>query len=258
MTDFSAKLSAYLDNELSSADVLAVEARLRSDPAAQAELDALIAAEVAIGDQFDAMLTDPVPLALARRIGALPLPATTPAPAWSTLGLLAASLALLMVGGAAGYAVKGMVGPATVVAQRGWLADIADYHAVYASQTRHLAEVPATEADHIETWLAASVGTDFTIPDLADLGLTFQGGRLLVAGGKPVAQLTYTTADGTVIALCFQRAAATAAPSQGFATRTINDLDMVTWTADGTSYVVIGPQQQPDLDAIATAAAAVI
>jgi anti-sigma factor RsiW len=257
MTDFSATLSAYLDGELDPSAALAVQARLGSDPAAQAELDRLLAAEAQIAAQFDDMLNDPVPLTLARQIKSLPLPQPEPQRSQPVRGLIAASLALFLAGGTAGYLVKDRLFTAPVVAQGGWLQDIADYQSVYTSQTRHLVEVGADDAAHLVTWLSASVGTDFTIPDLGGFGLEFQGGRLLVANGKPVAQLMYTLADGTVVALCFQAGAPASADSLPvFNRQTINAFDMVSWTAQGTAYVIIGPHQQPDLDAIAVAAAA--
>ena len=140
-----------------------------------------------------------------------------------------------------------------VAAAPGWLADIADYHAVYARQGRHLVEVGADEADHIQTWLTAQVGTDVRIPDLSTDGLTFEGGRLLVAAGKPVAQLMYRDAEGTVIALCLIE---TSTPRDGFAQQTLNGFDMVSWGAGTANYVVLGPEGRPDLMDLAEQAAA--
>jgi len=258
MTDLSMKLSAYLDGELEAADALAIEALLESDPAAQAELDALMAADAMAQDQFAALLREPVPLALAQTIKSSPLgmPAARPAPRMIG-GALAAGLALFAFGGAGGYLIKDQIAPTgSVVANAGWLSDIADYHAVYAGQQRHLVEVAADESDHIQTWLGATVGVAFSIPDLGQFGLTFEGGRLLAAGGKPVAQLMYRLADGTVIALCLlssTNGAAASAPD--FERQTIKGLDLVSWRADGASYVVIGPGGQPDLTGIAALAA---
>jgi anti-sigma factor RsiW len=252
MTDFSRNLSAYLDGELDPAIAEEVEMRLATDPAAQAELDALIEADAFAQDVYAAELDAPVPFALAQQIKAAPMPQQVvpqPRPIW---GALAASLIVFFLGGVGGYALKDQTTP---VQTAGWLADIADYHAVYAAQGRHLVEVGADESDHIETWLGNTIGTSFSIPDLADYGLTFEGGRLLVANGKPVAQLMYRDADGTVIALCLQRSNA---PSQGvlaFNEQTLNGFDFVSWNAGDANYVVIGPQGQPDLNDIAAAAA---
>ena len=64
------------------------------------------------------------------------------------------------------------------------------------------------------------MGVAFSIPDLSQFGLTFEGGRLLVAAGKPVAQLMYRLQDGTVIALCLQ-SSPDALPAAEFQQRTI-------------------------------------
>lgn len=251
MTDFSQQLSAYLDGELDAATTAEVEARLASDPAAQAEMDALMAAEAAIDAQLKDALNIPVPIGLAQKIKAMPMQAELPArrPIW---GALAASLVIFALGGVGGYLYQGQNAPPVQTA--GWLADIADYHAVYAAQGRHLVEVDASEADHIETWLGNTIGASFTIPDLADLGLTFEGGRLLVANGRPVAQLMYRQADGTVVALCLQ--SSNRPDGDGtFLAQTLNGFDFVSWSSGGADYVVIGPEGLPDLSQIAETAA---
>ena len=200
MTDISIKLSAYLDGELDAAEARSVEALLEKDPALQAELDALIAADAMAEKQFDALLGDPVPLALAQKIKALPVGDApmrrAPRPVW---GALAAGLALFVFGGMGGYLVRDRIAPAgEQVARAGWLNDIADYHAVYSGQQRHLVEVTADESDHLKQWLGTSIGVAFSIPDLTGFGLTFEGGRLLVANGRPVGQLMYRQGDRLV------------------------------------------------------------
>jgi len=258
MTDLSIKLSAYLDGELEEADAQLIEALLESDPAAQAELDALMAADAVALEQFDALLNDPVPLALAQKIKLAPvgLPPARAAsrPIW---GALAAGLALFIFGGMGGVFIKDQISPAaTVAANAGWLSDIADYHAVYAGQQRHLVEVPAEESAHLVKWLGATVGVEFSIPDLTGFDLTFEGGRLLVANGKPVAQLMYRQPDGVVIALCLQSGMSGGTMSvPEFKEQTIKGFDFVSWKADGASYVVIGPGGKPGLADIAALAA---
>jgi anti-sigma factor RsiW len=253
MTNFSLKLSAYLDGELNAEETTQVEARLASDPEAQAELDALMEADALALEQFDGELSDPVSLTLVQQIKNTPLAAPVAVPKRTIWAPLAASFVIFALGGAGGYWLKDQ--GAQVVVANGWLNYIADYHAVYASQGRHLVEVGADESDHIETWLGNTVGTKFTIPDLSTFNLTFEGGRLLVANGKPVAQLMYRQPDGTVIALCLQSAdAPTQAPPQ-FKDTTINGFDFVSWKTDGAAYVVIGPNGQSNLGDIALAAA---
>lgn len=262
MTDPSIKLSAYLDGELDPSEAAAIEAELETNAEMQAELDALIQADVMAQEQFEEQLNGPIPLPLVRQIKATPLQthAQTARPAqsnslWKTL---AASLVVFSLGGAGGYLINEQTTPtqtARIQPNAGWLNAVADYHAVYASQGRHLVEVGADESDHIETWLGQTIGAEFSIPNLSDFGLTFEGGRLLVANGKPVAQLMYTQADGSVLALCLQRGNADGTNASSFQEQTINDFDFVSWSEDGVNYVVIGPNGQPDLNTIATTAA---
>ncbi|AHD11980.1 anti-sigma factor family protein [Phaeobacter gallaeciensis] len=275
MTDLSEKLSAYLDGELSADDAAEIEARLAQDAAAQAEFDALLEADALAQSGFEAALREPVPLSLAQSIRATPLsmpqeplPRTGAddrdaaiARGWRyALPLrsgLAAGLAVFVLGGIGGYWLKEVAAPVVMTPTRsvaaGWLSDIADYHAIYASETRHLVEVPAAEADHLRRWLTKTVEVAFAIPDLSAFGLTFEGGRLLVANGAPVGQLMYRRVDGTVIALCLQ--AGDTPQGEAFATRTMRGFDFISWNGEGGKFVLIGPEGQPGLAAIARAAA---
>ena len=253
MNELSQKLSAYLDGELGPAETAEVEALLATDVDAQAELDALIGVDVMAQEDYAAELEVPVPFALAQQIKATDMPepaAPASRPLW---GALAASLVVFALGGFGGYALRGA--PEPVVQTAGWLSHIADYHAVYAAQGRHLVEVGADEADHIETWLGNTIGTSFNIPNMAAFGLTFEGGRLLVANGKPVAQLMYRDADGVVVALCLQRSNTSTQGAPRFNAQTINGFDFVSWSAGDANYVVIGPENQENLGAIAAKAA---
>lgn len=266
MTDIGAKLSAYLDGELSDSDAAKVEALLEIDEDARGELESLMEANAFAMEEFEAMLAEPAPLGLYRVINnadedqaELPEVAQSatvtqmPAPrkqlpVWASM---AAAVALLVSGGAGGY-VAGQFQPVVApqqVAVAGWLQEISQYHAVYSKQTRHLVEVAATDSDHIEAWLGKTVGSQFSIPDLADHDLTFQGGRLLVAAGKPVAQLLYTSSDGVVVALCVK--AAGVGQKDGFENLNFDESQMVAWRQGGADYVIVGPTDATDLDDIA-------
>jgi len=259
VTDLGQQLSAYLDGELSDDDARRIEDLLDTDPAARSELDALMSANAAAQAEFEDMLNDPAPLDIARIVGDIeipPAPASQEAatlrriPSW---GAMAASAALIVAAALGGYVAGTNSAPNVVVAQAGWLEDIADYHGIYTTQSRHLVEVAADERDHIRDWLGAETGTTFSIPDLGADGLTFQGGRLLVAAGNPVAQLIYTDAGGAVIALCLK---GTEKPDLADRTSTtIDGFDMVSWRAEGADLVIVGPGGYSDLGQIAENAA---
>ena len=199
------------------------------------------------------MLREPVPLTLARAIDG-PSAANIPAePRRWGFGSIAAGIALLVlgtgIGGLAGYSLA----PTGVqVAQTDWLDDVAGYHRLYSAESRHLTEVPATEVAHIETWIGDRTGVPFSVPDLADQGLTFEGARLLVAASRPVAQLMYTTDAGEVYALCFvqsDKGATDPAP------RAFDGIDMLSWRTENAAFVVVGPADSPRLEGMAAATA---
>lgn len=253
MSRYSDKLSAFLDGELPEAEARDIEQALEGDPALQAELEALMAADAVAQEEFAAVLEEPVPFELAAAIKNAPVAevANAPsAPAGRGWLAVAATVVALIFGGVAGY-VGGLSQGTQVAAAPGWLSDIADYHKVYAGQKRHLVEVGADETDHIEKWLSATVGADVRVPDLGAQGLTFQGARLLVAAGKPVAQLMFTDAQARVVALCL---IATDTPQDGFAERDIGGFDFVTWGAGNANFVVVGDDRRSDLLEIARAA----
>ncbi len=256
--DLAMRLSAYRDGELPEPEARAVATLLAQDPVAQAEYDALLRGDDAIDKAFAAMLHDPVPDALVRSLERADLAgaaANSPfAPRWGMA--LAASVALLMVGGIGGSYLTRQLSPPQQVTT-GWLDQVAEYHLVYAAQSRHLVEVPASETAHLEAWLSEQTDVAFTVPDLSASGLTFQGARLLVASGKPVAQLMYTDAAGEVIAVCFM-SGGDAALGDGlspFTTRRFDTLDMVSWKSRDASYVVVGPKDVTGLDTVAETAA---
>lgn len=257
MTLSDEHLSAYLDGELSAEETRAVDALVASDPAVAAALERLMATDVAVKAAFDEMLTDPVPFELASAIRSAPEPQPA-APAAPRGGLpgwaaIAASVGFLAVGGLGGYTLGQNQAPEIVASTPGWLTEIAAYHGVYETQVRHLVEVGADEQAHIETWLGNTTGVEFAVPDLSSTGLTFQGARLLVAGGAPVAQLVYTDAAGAVFALCLKTAKAPA--DKAFTAETVGGFDMVSWREGGADYVFVGPQGTAGLAEIAETAA---
>jgi anti-sigma factor RsiW len=263
----SDRISAYLDGALPDAERLELEALIAADPVVAAEFEALSKVDAALGRGFAEMLAAPVPLKLARAIEtAWPEPApvanTVVAPArWGGLRAVAASLALIAVGAAGGVvATRVLMPPVQVAAQPGWLDQVAEYHAVYAAQGRHLVEVSASEQAHLETWLSDQTGVPFTVPDLGPSGLTFEGARLLVANGKPVAQLMYRDEAGAVVAVCFMAGgdAALAEGEMAFKDRRIGSFDLVSWKDRAASYVVIGPADRADLRQIAETTATLL
>ncbi|CAN7461308.1 anti-sigma factor [Rhizobium sp. LjRoot98] len=266
------RLSAYLDGEVNEAERKELEQLVARDDEARRMLERLRAGNAFGNKAFEEFLHDPVPLSLVRRIKQGPglNPKTervvTAAPRQTKQRLwpraLAASLVLLLVGGSTGF----IIGKTShddeqqvkMAAARTWLDDIADYHRIYSRQTaEHLVEVPASAEGKIEGWLASNVGVNFSLPDLSNKGLTFEGARLLVASGKPVAQLMYKDQDGDVFAICFLKS--TPGSTDGKMTESMrDDIAMISWQKAGASYVVVGPSSDANLHQLATAVSTAI
>jgi len=260
MTDFPMKLSAYLDDELSVEDRRMVEDRLASDPEAVREMEALISADALAKDCFNDLLEEPISFGLAQQIKTTDIEITHHRDSPSQWKSIAASFIIFAFGGVGGYYLNENVGSSqAIIADNGWLAEIADYHAIYAKQKRHLVEVPGTEVKHIEKWLGKTVAAKFSVPDLSDRKMNFEGARLLVIQGKPVAQLIYKEQDGTVIALCFKKRSGEKiemiSNDLNFKTISKNKFDFVSWKTDKASFTVVGPHGKPNLKEIATLAA---
>ncbi|HTO32708.1 MAG TPA: anti-sigma factor [Pararhizobium sp.] len=265
------RLSAYIDGEVNEAERKELEQLVARDDEARLVLEMLKAGNVFGNKAFEEFLHDPVPLSLVRQIkqgpGANPKAerVMTSAPRRVKVRLwpraLAASIALLLIGGSTGFIIgktgnDGMA-PTNVASARTWLDDIADYHRIYSRQTaEHLVEVPATD-DRIESWLSASVGVNFALPNLTEKGLTFEGARLLVAAGKPVAQLMYQNEDGDIFAICFLKSKPGTADSK-MTENMRDDIAMISWQKSGVSYVVVGPSADASLQQLAEAVSATI
>jgi anti-sigma factor RsiW len=265
------RLSAYIDGEVSDVERRELEHLVNSDDEARLLLEMLKAGNNFGNSAFEEFLHDPVPLSLVRQIKQGPgavqrndriapaQPRNNRLKLWPRA--LVASLVLLLVGGSTGFIIgkasNDPLLPAAAVAAPTWLDDIADYHRIYARQDKHLVEVPATEENAIRSWLAESVGVGFQVPDLETEGLTFQGARLLVAAGKPVAQLMYKSGEGDIVAICFLKSkpgSSDSAPVESIR----DDLAMISWQKAGASYVVVGSSAKANLQKLAERVAGLI
>jgi len=243
MSDTDALLVAYVDGELDAEATREIERLIASDPRAQRAVEVYRETagllRAACGEHAYAAdaerLLPAAPCVLRRaprRYG------------WA----VGAALAACVAGFAGGV---GWVG--WPVSEQTALADeVAEYHAVYAREERHLVEVPAEQMDEITGWLGKRLDRRLEVPDLAAEGLRFAGARLLVVGGHAVAQLVYTRAQGRPLALCITKLAGAAAPvrlERHGAQRT------ALWLDGAYAYVVVGEVGEDKLRAIVGQAA---
>lgn len=238
MSDTEALLVAYVDGELDAEATREVEKLITADPQAQRtveiyrETTGLLRA--ACGEHAYAAdaerLLPTTPYALSR--------------APRRYGWALAAMAACAAGFAGGAGWAGWPQP-----EQAKLADeVAEYHAVYAREERHLVEVPAAQMDEIQRWLGKRLERRLEVPDLGAEGLRFAGARMLVVNGSPVAQLVYTRAQGLPLALCITRLSSTAAPVQ---MERHGAQQTALWLDGRYAYVVVGEVGSEELRDIA-------
>jgi anti-sigma factor RsiW len=198
-----ADLHAWVDGQLSAERAREIEAYLATRPDAAERLEAYRAQKRELHALFDPVLDEPLP----ERV----LDAARP-PARSRARSIAAGVAIALLGGAAGWALRGSVAPrqeqaanaAAVMAtlpagdfaQRAAVA-----HAVYSPDLRRAVEVSAAQEDQLVAWLSKRMGTPMKPPHLQALGYALEGGRLLPGGRGPVAQFMYHDGSGAKLTL---------------------------------------------------------
>lgn len=178
-----AELHAFVDGQLDAARRREVEAYLASNPDAAERVAAYHRQKEALHALLAPVLEEPLP----RSLEPPRAPRRLIHVAWA-----AAAVVMLVVGGVAGWQLRGMgVQQAVAQKERAVADQAAIAHAVFTPQRRHPVEVGAEEEAHLVAWLSKVLGARLRAPHLADLGFALVGGRLLSAPNGPAAQFMY-------------------------------------------------------------------
>lgn len=234
MDETAALLVAYVDGELDESRRSQVEALLAADPNAR---------ETVRVYRETAQL-----LRAAYGTEAAARPATAVRRQRVSYGWAATALAACVAGFVAGAAWASWPKSPGVE----FAAEVAEYHEVFARETRHLVEVPAADMSELTQWLGKRLDRRLEVPDLTSEGLRFAGARMLVVGGRPVAQLMYTRAEGLPMALCVTKLEGGARPIQE---ERFGAQSAALWQDGGYGYVVVGEAAPGVLRAVARDAA---
>jgi anti-sigma factor RsiW len=234
-------LHAYADGELDAHERRDVEQLVASDSAAKAEVETWLAQKAALKEAFAPLFNERVPPSLAatlRRRGRHS--------AWLRPALMAAGLALLIVGAAGGWFVAHEFAPMQTASfvDRAIVA-----YQVYAPEVRHPVEVAASDRDHLVAWLSKRIGEPLKIPDLSREGYTLLGGRLLAAEDRPAAQLMYEDADKHRIAIFL--AANAGGQDTAFLVTEKGSITACYWLNEQLGFVITGETSRDKLMSMA-------
>jgi anti-sigma factor RsiW len=237
------ELNAYVDGELPTERLGAVEAWLASHPDDALKVAAWRQQAEFIRARYGAAVNEKPPQRLnvdrltRRRYGAL-------------AAGIAATLVALVAGSIAGWTARGAMAanPSNLAL---FTSDALDAYRLYTVEVRHPVEVPGDQQPHLQDWLSKRVGSQLRPPDLNKLGLKLVGGRLLPGPTGPTAFFMYEGASGERFTLYCGRTS----DQQTALLYTTGEHNAAYYWVDGNvAYVLSGPAQQDRLHEIAKSA----
>lgn len=243
-------LVLYCDGLLDAEDTARIEDILETDADARSRLAAIRRSGAALAGVGDSDLDAEAVAGLAAMVrshrgpdrGAQTGSRTPFMRGWMQM---AAALVLFVAGTVAGVVGTGIYRPDPPAMQRGWIAHVVDYQALYARATisdgsSEVVDVPAVAAD-----LSRHFGRTLNVPDLAGAGLEFRRSQVLEFAEKPLIQLSYLPKDaGRPVALCLI-ASDKADMEPAYSLR--RGLGVVRWVKNGVDHVLVGWQSEEQL-----------
>jgi anti-sigma factor RsiW len=235
-----ATLMAYVDGELDEAAAVAVDRAIAADPVLAQQVHVLRESTAALKAAFNGPLHEPVPERLLAPLGAQRAKPWRNGRAFRPLAM-AATVAAVIVGGAAIYANSSYELPFQVVArpQGNWLNTVANYHSLYTRTAqrdeRLLVDVNAEDLAYLESWFGKRLKRNVRLPDLQDQGFQIQGGRVMFVETLPAAQFFYKAANSDdVVSMTI---AQSRRPDVAWTAVKRNGLHMIYWRTNGYAYI---------------------
>lgn len=237
-------LHAYADGELQGEEKVKIEKLLAGDAEARRVLAEIRAQKAELHKAYDGVLTEDVPPQLLRATKGAPVLKTT-RNRWA----VAAAVAAMLIGGVAGWAIRGLDGGSAVaeaLPQRAL-----DAFTVYSPETRHPVEVAGADKDHLQMWLSKRIGVALSIPDLTPQGYTLVGGRLLPDGARAAGLIMYE--DAAKRRLVVYVAGNPSHTDQPIKIEQHGPLVTCFWVEPDMVYSMAGPQSQAEMIPLAQA-----
>ena len=240
-------LHAYADGQLEGDRRDAVEQAIARDPSLGARIAAIREQNADLRHAFDPWLAERVPPRLVAAAGG-PTRRGWLARGWPALAAAATLVVGVAIGWMARDAVLERAGTPTSFAQEAALT-----HALYAAEQRRPVEVWANEEASLARWLTRRTGTQAHIPDLAPLGFTLVGGRLLSGNRKPTGLLMFENADKQRVTLQWRlsRDRHDETGETAFRYEHRDGVSVFYWLDDDCAYALSGPFERTQMLGIA-------
>lgn len=228
-------LRAYLEGNADAAEAAAIEAAIETDPELEQRLMELDSFAPVVKAVFDDIPAEAPQVNLPEAVVSQPQTSGGP---WRLLAV-AASVAVLAVS-------------ATVWATRpqpmGWAEQAAIYQSLYTPDTIASLDNSPAALDAQFALAEAQLGRPLNRATLEALpGLELKRAQVLSFKGKPLIQVVFADDQGQPLAFCVIRQGE-GAPANDVKLAALSGLATATWAQDGYGYMLIGSNEQTDLN----------
>lgn len=202
------EIHRFVDGQLSSRELAALQSRVAQDPVAQATIVKWQQQRDALRSLHQNVLDEPLPATLLTAAQQSAASQQEISQWWRWGGVAAGVMLAFGVGWFSHTAWQGEWQgrpPSPVLAkaqlEQNFVRQASFAHAVYSPEIRHPVEVTAAEQEHLVQWLSKRVGRPLKVPNLGPQGYELVGGRLLPGEAGARAQFMFQNAAGTRITL---------------------------------------------------------
>jgi anti-sigma factor RsiW len=229
-------LHGFVDHQLDSARRSEVQSYLDAHPEIAGRIATLSRQREAVCAAAAPIADEPIPpqLNLRHVIEARRRPR-----AWSWRSM-AASVLLLVLGGAGGWSLRGTAVERSETSGIAALAQEAAYtFDVYGVDRSHPVEFDATDKAQLVSWIASRIGRAVSVPDLTASGYAFMGGRLVATPHGAAGLLMYSNPLGQRLVMLVRPMAID--KDTRMSEHSYGDIHGFTWASKGTGFSLVGP-----------------
>jgi anti-sigma factor RsiW len=234
------QLDAYLDGELSEAEMRSVDRHVRSCQSCSVDTVARVQMKRAI--QLAGRRFSPTTEFRKRvQLSIAPKPRRNLSRAW----MFAAATAFVVVIGALTATYTGTRRDGSQV-----FSEIADLHVATLASSSPV-DVISTDRHTVKPWFQGKIPFSFNLPELQNSDFSLLGGRMTYLDQAPGAHLIYDVRKHHISVFVFQERLLPAKLDENFLSQKKLPFNLETWTQGGLRYFVIGDASAADINNLA-------
>jgi anti-sigma factor RsiW len=234
------QLDAYLDGELSEAEMRSVDRHVRS--CQSCSMDTVTRVQMKRAIQLAGRRFSPTTEFRKRvQLSIAPKPRRNLSRAW----MFAAATAFVVVIGALTATYTGTRRDGSQV-----FSEIADLHVATLASSSPV-DVISTDRHTVKPWFQGKIPFSFNLPELQNSDFSLLGGRMTYLDQAPGAHLIYDVRKHHISVFVFQERLLPAKLDENFLSQKKLPFNLETWTQGGLRYFVIGDASAADINNLA-------